>query len=849
MANDNNKDIELKIKVDASDVDKSMKDIEKASDKMSKNVSSDAKRMSKDTDKINKVFKDLQKTLKNSSKEMQNAFKNINTNGFNKTLNDMKNTATKTAFNIKQQLQDAFNVKGSVKVSTTTDKSNGVSSGSSMASSLAGSTMTGGAIGSKIAKELAQGMKQGIEQAQEIFAKGLQGVKSEAETLGMVFDGIDDSFIEQMNNIKAEVGPVINQINGAFAEMAEKQGLAVESFDMVDFANNLKVAESIIRSLQETFKGFDQGLQLTEKGMLEFKTELRRIAQEADDLTFGLSDSAKELEKLARPRGINTPLKPEDLERAKQLLQQMNSEVNNLGANINKINFIDNFDTTQLINSLERFEQAQTKTNAQPLINELQRMQQEANKVGISIKGVDEVLQQYSQIDANATKLTADFRNALVGVCQQFKAYNAQVQANAQAQALMKQRQAEINRHSTTLGQTLVKTKHHLQDFGTALKQAFSSGMQKAGQYIDNLKNKSKQLADAHKQAANKIKSANAGITASFKGLLATMAPFLTIIGVFNVLKTSITDSMGAIETGSKFASVFGSETEEMSKWIDDLNQKLGIGKTQMQDYTSAMYSMASNLGLTKDQAKTMSQDLSMLAQDMASFYNISSDDAFAKLKSYMAGSTEVLYEFGVVATEANLQQFALAQGINKSWSEMSQAEKTTLRYQFAMQGLSSASGDLARTLTSPSNQLRILKTNLQELKVALGNCFLPIIQVILPLANKLIQVLTVVTQKVADTIRDLFALFGVNISTGGGGGVVSDTFGDVADSSGVIADNFGEANKDAKEMAKSLASFDKLNVLNTNKSSGSSSSTGSTGGVPTIGGSVGNNALVIQQV
>ena len=391
MANDN-KDIELKIKVDTSDVDKSMKDIEKASDKMSKNVSSDAKRMSKDTDKINKVFKDLQKTLKNSSKEMQNAFKNINTNGFNKTLNDMKNTATKTAFNIKQQLQDAFNVKGSVKVSTTTDKSNGVSSsGNGMASSLAGSTMTGGAIGSKIAKELAQGMKQGIEQAQEIFAKGLQGVKSEAETLGMVFDGIDDSFIEQMNNIKAEVGPVINQINQAFAEMAEKQGLAVESFDMVDFANNLKVAESIIRSLQETFKGFDQGLQLTEKGMLEFKTELRRIAQEADDLTFGLSDSAKELEKLARPRGINTPLKPEDLERANQLLQQMNSEVNNLGANVNKINFIDNFDTTKLINSLEKFEQAQTKTNAQPLINELQRMQQEANRAGINIKGVYDV--------------------------------------------------------------------------------------------------------------------------------------------------------------------------------------------------------------------------------------------------------------------------------------------------------------------------------------------------------------------------------------------------------------------------------------------------------------------------
>ena len=467
MANDN-KDIELKIKVDTSDVDKSMKDIEKSSDKMSKNVSSDAKRMSKDTDKINKIFKDLKKTLKDSGKEMQNAFKNINTSGFNKTMNDMQNTATKTAFNIKQQLHDAFNVKGSVKVSTTTNKSDGANQGTNMSGSLAGSAMTGGAIGSKISKELAQGMKQGVEQAQEIFAKGLQGVKSEAETLSMVFDGIDDSLIEQMNNIKAEVEPIMQLINNSMAEMMEENE-EFEPFDTNDFSKNLLVAKLYMEDLEAEFEGLDQGLQLSKEGLIGLKTNLHTTAGTIDDLCFGLSDAAKELDKLTRPgRGINVPLKPEDIEYARELLQQMNSEINNLQDNVNKINFIDNFDTTQLISSLEKFEQVQTKTNAQSLINELERMQDEANKVGISIKGVDDVLQQYSQIDANATKLTAEFRNALVGVCQQFKAYNAQVQANAQAQALMERRQAEINRHSTTLGQVLVKAKHHLQDFGTA---------------------------------------------------------------------------------------------------------------------------------------------------------------------------------------------------------------------------------------------------------------------------------------------------------------------------------------------------------------------------------------------
>ena len=148
---ENNKDVEIKVKVDTSDVAKSMKDVSKASDKMAKDVSSDAKQMTKDTEKINKIFKDLQRTLKDSGKEMQNAFKNINTNGFNKTMNDMKQTATKTASSIKQQLQDAFNVKGNVQVKTTTSKSDGASQGNGMASSLAGSAMTGGAGGSKIA--------------------------------------------------------------------------------------------------------------------------------------------------------------------------------------------------------------------------------------------------------------------------------------------------------------------------------------------------------------------------------------------------------------------------------------------------------------------------------------------------------------------------------------------------------------------------------------------------------------------------------------------------------------------------------------------------------------------------
>ena len=673
-----NNEIEIKVSADVSDLEKS--------------IDSATKKVDKQADKMEKSFNDLSKSLNKVKANMNNAFNsnNTNLNGLTNQLNKLTNVATNVASKVQSALKKAFNVEGKVTVKQDVQTTNTTTNGNGGA--LTSVLLTGGAIGSKIAKELSQNMNKELPRIKDAFNTIVKDMKSEAETLSMVFDGIDDNLIEQMKRVESEVVPIMEHINEC---MREELGENVGTYDLdtIDFSRNLKVVQGEVEALTDDFKS------MSKEGFQLLSADIRDTIDRLDDLTWNLTEAGSELSELLKPRGKGIALNEEKIEVAIQLLEKFGYEIEDIEARVNKFNFFDNLDLAPIINSLEQFQQAQTKADAQPLINELQKLNDEAKAVGVSIRGADEVLLEYAQIDANATKLTNEFKNNLIGVCQQFKAFNAQVQINNQAQALMKQRQAEINSQATTLGKTLVKAKYHLKDFGTTLKQVFSSSVQKAGQYIDNLKNKTKQMADAHKQASDKIKSANNGIMASFKGLLTTIAPFMTIIGAFNLLKTSITDSMGAIETGSKFASIFGSETEEMSNWIDDLNQKLGVGKTQMQDYTSTMYSMASNLGLAQDQAKIMSQDLSMLAQDMASFYNISSDDAFNKLKNYLSGSSEVLYEFGVVATEANLQQFALAQGINKSWSEMSQAEKTTIRYQFAMQGLASASGDLSRTL------------------------------------------------------------------------------------------------------------------------------------------------------
>lgn len=630
-----NQDIEIKVKVDTSDVDKGMKDVEKSSARMAKNIV-------KDTDKINKAQDQLEQQLKDTSKSMKDIFKNFNVTGVTKAMNDVQRSVSKTVANVKQQLQDALNIKANVDINTkTTNKSDGANQGTNMTGSLVGSAMTGGAIGSKIAKELSQSMDKELSQIKGAFNTTVKDMKSEAETLGMVFDGIDDNLIGQMNRVKAEVIPIMEHINECMAEELG-ENVVTDALDMTDFSRNLSVARSEVKTLTDDLKSMKENLGLKEEGFQLLSADIRDTVDRVDDLTWGLTEAGSELSKLLKPRGKGITLNEEKIEVAIQLLEKLDNEVIGLETTINKSNFFDNLDLTPILTSLEQFQQAQTKANAQPLINELQKLNNEAKAVGVSVRGADEVLRQYAQIEANSSQLTAEFKNKLIGVCQQFKAYNAQVQINAQAQALMKQRQAEINSQTTTLGKVLTQAKHHLQDFGTALKQAFSSGMQKAGQYIDNLKNKSKQMADAHKQAANKIKSANNGIMASFKGLLTSMMPFLTLYGAFNLLKTSVTEAMGAIESNNMYMAVFGDKASEMDKWVKSVNQSMGLGVNNTKQYTAIIQQMGRAMGLTSDEAMNMSQKMATMAGDISSFYNVDIAQAQDDLRSALSGSNEV---------------------------------------------------------------------------------------------------------------------------------------------------------------------------------------------------------------
>ncbi len=281
-----------------------------------------------------------------------------------------------------------------------------------------------------------------------------------------------------------------------------------------------------------------------------------------------------------------------------------------------------------------------------------------------------------------------------------------------------------------------------------------------------------------------------------------------------------------------------------------------GLSETMAKQFTGTFGAMAKSFGFSESAAYEMGSALTGLAGDVASFYNISQDEAYTKLKSVFTGETETLKDLGVVMTQNALDAYAMANGFGKITAEMSEAEKVALRYQFVQDKLAASQGDFARTSGSWANQVRILKLQFDSLKAGIGqgliNLFTPIIQVINTVLGKLATL--------ANAFKSFTELITGNKSSGNsliaGLGAMAEDAGTgferasgAADGMASSADKAGKAAKKAAEEMKALMGFDKINKLQ--EPGAESNSGGSGGGAAGGGGAVdfgslaeGNNVL-----
>lgn len=290
---------------------------------------------------------------------------------------------------------------------------------------------------------------------------------------------------------------------------------------------------------------------------------------------------------------------------------------------------------------------------------------------------------------------------------------------------------------------------------------------------------------------------------------------------------------------------VFPNMTEKVDEFSKKAAKTAGLSETMAKKYVGLFGSMAKQFNFTESQAYDMSTQLTQLAGDVASFYNISQDLAYIKLKSVFSGETETLKDIGVVMTQNALDEYALANGYGKTTSAMTEQEKVALRLAFVQKQLSAASGDFIRTSDNWANQVRVMQLQLQSLKATVGqgliNLFTPVLKVINILLGKLATL--------ANAFKSFTELITGKKSSGqtgasGAGLAGTDAIADTADQYGNAADNAekladatndtADATKKATKAAKGyLSPLDEINNYSTDKSADSSSKVpGATGGL-----------------
>lgn len=354
-----------------------------------------------------------------------------------------------------------------------------------------------------------------------------------------------------------------------------------------------------------------------------------------------------------------------------------------------------------------------------------------------------------------------------------------------------------------------------------AAMKPFADEMQKVSNGFSAFPSKIQKLitsTEKYNASARKATSTTGQFTSGLKALnVAAVAITFRKIGHF--IAQAVTESNKYQEDLNLFTVALGQYAAEAQNYAEKVSDVMGIDPAQWLRNQGVFNTLLTGFGDTAERAQLMSQNLTQLGYDISSFFNISIEDAMQKLQSGISGELEPLRRLGYDLSQARLEQTALNLGVKESVANMTQAEKAELRYYAIMTQVTTAQGDMARTLEAPANQLRILQAQLTQAARAIGNIFIPALNAILPYAIAVVQVI----REIANALANLagFKLTEVDYS-----GVNSAAVG-----AGSLADNLDDAAGAAKKLKQYTAGFDELNVFAPNTGSGSGAGAGGAGG------------------
>lgn len=383
----------------------------------------------------------------------------------------------------------------------------------------------------------------------------------------------------------------------------------------------------------------------------------------------------------------------------------------------------------------------------------------------------------------------------------------------------------------------------NIKKLGKAIESLSSTGslktvidsLEKLNEKLSNMSNLSSavsginKVSDAMKKAtgvSNNMTAQTEALGSSLKNLFSQAVVIAIIQKANTLLESAITNYSKYTEDINLFAVAMGNAADSGGRFAQKMENVLGIDSGEAMRNMAVFQNLTTSFGMASDKAYILSQNLTQLGYDMASFFNLRTEDSFQKLQAAISGELEPIRRLGVDISNARLQQELYNLGINKSINSLSQADKAQLRYIAIMKQTTNAQTDMGRTLNSPANQMRILKAQIDLLGRSLGAVLIPAINAILPPLIAFIQVVRMAISAIA-------SLFGHTIQWGD------------FQSSGVSAaqgvssgldDVGGSASSAAKAVHDLIGGFDELNKAPDQSSGGSGGGGGGGGGGSGLG-------------
>jgi len=350
----------------------------------------------------------------------------------------------------------------------------------------------------------------------------------------------------------------------------------------------------------------------------------------------------------------------------------------------------------------------------------------------------------------------------------------------------------------------------------TAMKQVTTTTRQTSTALTD-MRSRLKTVGSAMVGVHRDTKTATSGMSRLIQKI--TQITFVVYVArrALRAFGQGIQASIAYVENLNLFMVALGENTSRATGFIKEMSESLYLDEAQLTRVQGLFYQISEALGLSSDKAYTLSENFTKLAYDLASFYNITIEDAVTKLQAGLVGETEPLRRIGIIITENNLAETARNLGIKKSIRNMTEMEKIQLRYVTALQQTKNAQGDLARTLEQPENLLRILREQFHVLMRELGNVAIPIIKKLIP------QVIGL-TMALADLARQMAKTLGydapeIRDDLGGFMKTVADESNDIEKSTDNTQKNWAKILKYTRDSASAMTGIDELNVLSDDES------------------------------